>query len=221
MLDSSGRQIVPVPSPEQGPVLDGRRARGSRTRRHIVEAYLQLLRSDGPAVALAEVADLAGCSRRSIFAHYSAIADLRCAAADHLLEQMDFSVVAEDTTGSVLSRLRREVKRRERECSAWWPLWRAFQAAPPEGSDLLLARFDRFRRGREARAGKVFEIELHGTHRAARREFDVQLGILTSIASWAMLRDSYQLTAPAIRQHWTRSLVRLLPRRAQRLAAAA
>ena len=185
-------------------MLDGRRARGSRTRRHIVEAYLQLLRSDGPAVALAEVADLAGCSRRSIFAHYSAIADLRCAAADHLLEQMDFSVVAEDTTGSVLSRLRREVKRRERE-----------------GSDLLLARFDRFRRGREARAGKVFEIELHGTHRAARREFDVQLGTLTSIASWAMLRDSYQLTAPAIRQHWTRSLVRLLPRRAQRLAAAA
>jgi AcrR family transcriptional regulator len=220
MLDSSGRQFLPVPSLEQALALDGRRARGNRTRQHIVEAYLQLLRSEGPGVALAEVADLAGCSRRSIFAHFSAVADLRCAAADHLLEQMEFSVAGEDTTGSALSRLRREVKRRERECQAWWPLWRAYQAAAPVAPELE-ERFDRFRRGREARANQVFDRELRGTTRAARRAFDVQLGTLTSIASWAMLRDSYQLTVPGIRQHWSTSLLRLLPRRGQRLVEAA
>ena len=220
MLDSSGRHALPVSSLESAPALDGRRARGNRTRQHIIEAYLQLLRSEGPGVTLAEVADLAGCSRRSIFAHFAAVAELRCAAADHLLEQMDFSVTTEDTTGSVLARLRREVKRRERECATWWPLWRGYQAAAPEEPELL-ARFDQFRRGREVRAGKVFEIELRGASRSARREFDVQLGTLTSVASWALLRDYYQLTAPNIRQHWSRSLVRLLPRRSQDLAAAA
>ena len=40
----------------------------------------------------------------------------------------------------------------------------------------------------------------------------IQLGALTSIESWVTLRDHYQFTAPAIRQHWSRSLVRLMPR---------
>lgn len=198
-------------------ICDGRRARGERTRLHIVEAYLQLLRTDGPGLTIADVADLAGCSRRSIFAHFAAITDLRRAAADHLLEQGEFVLSAEERRGTVLVRLRREVLRRERECAAWWPLWRALQAASPDESDLA-ARFGVLRQRREARGAEMFAAELAGATRRQRRAFDIQLGTLTSIEAWVTLRDHYQFTAPAIRQHWCRSLVRLMPRDAQHAA---
>ena len=201
-------------SPSLPDIFDGRRARGERTRHHIVEAYLQLLRTDGPSLTIADVADLAGCSRRSIFAHFAAITDLRRATADHLLEQGEFALSPDDRRGSMLSRLRREMQRRERECAAWWPLWRALQAASPDETELV-ARFAALRQRREARGAEVFAEELSGADRRQRRAFDIQLGTLTSIEAWVALRDHYRLTAPAIRQHWCRSLVRLVPRHAQ------
>lgn len=214
MLDSVGRQSLAGTTLEFPEIFDGRRARGERTRHHIVEAYLQLLRTDGPGLTIADVADLAGCSRRSIFAHFAAITDLRRAAADHLLEQGEFTLSAEDRRGAMLARLRREMLRRERECAAWWPLWRALQAASPDEVELV-ARFNTLRQRREARGAEVFAEELAGASRRQRRAFDIQLGTLTSIESWVTLRDHYQFTAPAIRQHWCRSLVRLMPRGVQ------
>ena len=217
MLDSVGRQSPGAVTLEFPEIFDGRRARGERTRHHIVEAYLQLLRTDGPGLTIADVADLAGCSRRSIFAHFAAITDLRRAAADHLLEQGEFSLSAEDRRGGMLARLRREMLRRERECAAWWPLWRALQAASPDETELV-ARFGTLRQRREERGAEVFAEELAGASRRQRRAFDIQLGTLTSIEAWVTLRDHYQFTAPAIRQHWCRSLVRMMPRDVQQAA---
>lgn len=217
MLDSVGRHALTGTTIDFPEIFDGRRARSSRTRHHIVEAYLQLLRSDGPGLTIADVADIAGCSRRSVFAHFAAIADLRIAAADHLLEQGEFGVTADDMRGSALARLRREVLRRERECSTWWPLWRAMQAASPDEPELV-ARFNTFYRQREERAALVFAAELRDGNRRQRRAFDIQFGSLTSIEAWVALRDTYQFTGPAIRQHWCQSVVRLMPRAAQQAA---
>lgn len=196
---------------------DGRRARSERTRHQIVEAYLHLLRTAGPGLTIADLADLAGCSRRSIFAHFAAISDLRHAAANHLLEQDEFSPLSDARRGSLLTRLRREMLRRERECAAWWPVWRALQAASPHDAELI-ACFTVLRQRRIARGSKVFAEELAGTSRRQRRAFDIELGTLTSIEAWVVLRDQYQFTAPAIREHWCRSLVRLMPRGAQHTA---
>ena len=217
MLDSVGRQSLGAVTLELPEIFDGRRARGVRTRHHIVEAYLQLLRTDGPGLTIADVADLAGCSRRSIFAHFAAISDLRRAAADHLLEQGEFVLSIEDRRGTMLSRLRREMLRRERECATWWPLWRALEAASPDEAELV-ARFGTLRQRREERGAEVFAEELAGASRRQRRAFDIQLGTLTSIEAWVTLRDHYQFTAPAIRQHWCRSLVRMMPRDVQQAA---
>ena len=217
MLDSVGRHSLGATTLEFPEIFDGRRARGERTRHHIVKAFLQLLRTDGPGLTIADVADLAGCSRRSIFAHFAAISDLRRAAADHLLEQGEFTLSLEDRRGPMLSRLRREMLRRERECAAWWPLWRALQAASPDEAELV-SRFGTLRQRRETRGAEVFADELAGANRRQRRAFDIQLGTLTSIEAWVTLRDHYQFTAPAIRQHWCRSLVRMMPREAQQAA---
>lgn len=61
--------------------VDGRRLRGGRTRRKLVDAYLELVEAGDHRPRAASVAERAGVSLRTLYHHYDHLADL---AADAL-----------------------------------------------------------------------------------------------------------------------------------------
>jgi AcrR family transcriptional regulator len=66
---------------------DGRLRRSARTRKALIEAYLDLLRENQQPPTTPEIAKRAGCSVRSVFERFSDLLTLSLAAADYAFEQ--------------------------------------------------------------------------------------------------------------------------------------
>src|SRR5260370_16775262 len=64
------------------PQSDGRLRRSERTRKALIEAYLDLVRENPQAPTAPEIAKRAGCSIRSVYQHFSSLRTLSLAAAD-------------------------------------------------------------------------------------------------------------------------------------------
>jgi AcrR family transcriptional regulator len=71
MPDVAGPPVDP-----QEPPVDGRIARGVRSRRRVAEALVVLLKEGNPQPTAKEIADRAGVSRRLVFHHFDDLDDL-------------------------------------------------------------------------------------------------------------------------------------------------
>src|SRR5262245_14981815 len=76
-----------------------RRLRTERTRRAIIEAYLQLIRRNPRILTASEFAEQAGCSERSIFERFSSLDTLSLATADYAIAQAQAESVARNVDG--------------------------------------------------------------------------------------------------------------------------
>jgi AcrR family transcriptional regulator len=111
-----------------GPIkdqIDGRRRRSARTRKALIEAYLDLLREYQQPPTAPEIAERAGVSTRSVFERFSDILTLSLAAADYAFEQATAQAAMPNLDADLHTRLKSQVETRAALCEQWLPLWRA------------------------------------------------------------------------------------------------
>jgi AcrR family transcriptional regulator len=188
---------------------DGRRQRAERTRRSIIEAYLELLQRNPTMPTAAQIAKQAGCSPRSVFERFSDLDELNLATADHAIAQGQAEAVARHVDGDRPTRIRSHVETRAIACERWLPLWRVLvNLDTPE----LKQRVAAVRFANVERLQLMYAAELSLLGEPERTRMLIALATLTSFESWDQLRHCYDLSMEAGRVVWRMAIDRMLPR---------
>ena len=191
-------------------VIDGRRQRSERTRQHIIEAYLALLRDSSRVPTAAQIAERAGYSVRSLFERFPDLLALSLAAADFAFTQANAQAVIRNVSADRPTRIRTQVETRAGTCERWLPLWRALHANQHYSPELR----QRLRAMREAimrRLELMYRPELSALVEAERRRILIALEALTDFESWARMRSDHGLTIEDACAVWIRTIDSLLP----------
>ena len=196
-----------------GPIKDqsdGRRRRSARTRKALIEAYLDLLRENQQLPTAPEIAERAGVSTRSVFERFSDVLTLSLAAADYAFEQAMAQAAVPNLDADLHTRLKSQVETRAAICEQWLPLWRAllrYQSASKE----LAIRISRIRAAMVSRLELVYGFELSTLSEAERSQLLIALDILTDFESWGRMREDHGLSIEAARDLWINAIRRMLP----------
>jgi AcrR family transcriptional regulator len=194
----------------QPAVIDGRRLRSERTRQHIIEAYLALLRESPRVPTGAQIAERAGYSVRSLFERFPDLLALSLAAADFAFAQANAQAVIRNVSADRPTRIRTQVETRAGTCERWLPLWRALEVNQHHSPELQ----QRLRFMREAvmrRLELMYRPELSTLVRAEHRRILIALEALTDFESWARMRSDHALTIEDACAVWIRTIDGLLP----------
>jgi len=189
---------------------DGRLRRSERTRKALIEAYLDLLRENQQPPTTPEIAKRAGCSVRSVFERFSDVLTLSLAAADYSFEQAMAQAAVPNLDADLHIRLKSQVETRAVICEQWLQLWRAllrYQSASEE----LAIRIKRIRAAMFSRLELVYRPELSTLSEAERTQLLVTLDILTDFESWGRMREDHGLSIEAARDLWIKAIGRMLP----------
>ena len=152
------------------PRTDGRLQRSARTRKAVIEAYLDLLREKQQPPTTPEIAKRAGCSTRSVFERFSDLLTLSLAAADYAFEQAMAQAAVPNVDADLHTRLKSQVETRAAICEQWLPLWRALLRYQSVSEELAI-RIKRIRAALIARLELVYEPELSTLSEAERTRF--------------------------------------------------
>ena len=190
--------------------VDGRRLRSERTRKVIIEAYLELLRREPRMPTAAQIAAEAGYSTRSVFERFVDLNALTVATADYAIVQGQAEAVARDVDGDRPTRIRSHVATRAMACERWQALWRVLIATQDQ-VDELKARVTIARLGNIERMRLMYRSELATLDEPAREELLVALATLVSFESWDQMRGCYRLSVDAAQQVWRAAIDRMLP----------
>jgi AcrR family transcriptional regulator len=188
---------------------DGRHRRSERTRKALIEAYLDLLRENPQPPKAPEIAKRAGCSVRSVFERFSDVLTLSLAAADYSFEQAMAQAAVPNLDADLHTRLKSQVETRAAICEQWLPLWRAllrYQSASEE----LAIRIKRIRAAMVSRLALVYRTELSTLSEAEQSQLLVALDILTDFESWGRMREDHGLSIEAARDLWINAIGRML-----------
>jgi AcrR family transcriptional regulator len=196
---------VPIKDPS-----DGRLRRSARTRKALIEAYLDLLREKPQAPTGPEIAKRAGCSVRLVFERFSDLLTLSLAAADYAFEQAITQAAVPNLDADLHSRLKSQVETRAAICEQWLPLWRALLRYQSASEELAL-RIKRIRAAMVSRLELVYRPELSTLSEAERTQLLVALDILTDFESWGRMREGLGLSIEAARDIWINAIGRMLP----------
>jgi AcrR family transcriptional regulator len=197
-------------APSRSAVIDGRRQRSERTRQHIIEAYLALLRESPRVPTAARIAERAGYSVRSLFERFPDLLALSLAAADFAFTQANAQAVIRNVSADRPTRIRTQVETRAGTCERWLPLWRALHANQHYSPELR----QRLRFMRDAvmrRLELMYRPELSALVEAERRRILIALEALTDFESWARMRSDHGLTSEDACAVWIRTIDSLLP----------
>ena len=189
---------------------DGRLRRSARTRKAIIEAYLDLLRENHQPPPTSEIAKRAGCSVRSVFERFSDLLTLSLAAADYAFEQAMAQAAVPNLDADLHTRLKSQVETRAAICEQWLPLWRAllrYQSASEE----LAIRIKRIRAAMVSRLELVYGPELSTLSESERTQLLIALDILTDFESWGRMREDHGLSIELARDLWINAIGRMLP----------
>lgn len=190
---------------EDGDRIDGRTARGMRTRAAVVDAMLDLIDEGDLRPTAPRIAERAGVSLRSVFQHFKDLDSLFVEAAQRQLERLK-PVLDEDlpVDGPIAARIDRLVDQRARLWEAATPLRRAAQLSEFESqmlANLLQAAHD----ARRADLVQVFADEIE-------RDPEVldALDLVTSWSAWDALRTRQHLDVEAAAAVVRRTLRKLV-----------
>jgi len=200
---------VPEP-PGRNRRVDGRRLRSERTRRLIIEAYLDLLRDSPEAPTAAQIANRAGYSVRSVFERFDDLLALALATADHARAQAIAQAVIRNVDGDRRTRLRTQVETRAQTCEQWLPLWRALLIHQNE-SELLKERIESMRQAIVARLQLMYRPELSTLPEPEQKQLLIALEALTDFENWGRMRNHYGLSVEAACDIWIKAIDRMLP----------
>ncbi|MFI5002112.1 MAG: TetR/AcrR family transcriptional regulator [Reyranellales bacterium] len=190
--------------------LDGRRLRSERTKRLIIEAYLELLRKNPQTPTAVQIAEQAGYSVRSVFERFVDLNALNLATADYAVAMGQAEAVARDVDGDRPTRIRSHVRTRALACEKWLPLWRVLVATQEQLVELK-ARVVLARLGNIERMKLMYGPELSTLPTAERDQLLIALATLISFESWDQMRHCYNLSVEAAQGVWISAIDRALP----------
>ena len=189
---------------------DGRSARGERTKRELVEAYIALLRERRVVPTAAQIAERAGYSLRTLYMHYSDIATLSEATCDYAIAQGLSVPVGDMRTADRQARIRFQVDVRACNSERWLPLWRMllhYQDSVPG----LERRVRMARTLIYERLQLMYGQELATLPDNERRATLLALEAVVDMQSWGRMREAHGLSYEEASQAWITAIDRLLP----------
>jgi TetR/AcrR family transcriptional regulator, regulator of autoinduction and epiphytic fitness len=188
--------------------VDGRKARGLRTRDAIVTALMDLV-AEGDATPTAQrVADRAGVSVRSVYQHFTDVEGLFSQASDRLNLWLSEHQAQVDTALPLLQRIDVFVSGRAENLETLAPFSRASRLLEPSSATLTQSRADLVARARD-RLAQIFAPELNGLAEPSRTDLLDALDIQSSLDGWNHMRERGTEVAAA-RRVMTLGLRRLL-----------
>lgn len=192
-------------------VVDGRLQRRNRTRLRIVEAYLGLCQH-AQVPLLRKVAEVAGCSMRTVFDHFADEPALYRAALELAHARLGSRAPFDHDDGSRSARIRGYVAAQARNCADLLPLRMLLSrriGQPSHGDPHTVA----LRRSIRDQLERAFGPELSDLRRQEREQLLIALELLTNVESWHLLREFGGLGVKAAKAAWIDAIDRLLPGR--------
>lgn len=169
--------------------VDGRRARGLRTRDGIVQALIDLADAGETNPTAQRIAEQAGVSVRSVYQHYSDVEHLFEQAAARLYEWAS-SVCAEiDPALPRQDRIARLTEERALVFERVTPFTRTAPATPHAADPVHRLRLNLMKDDRR-RVERTFQVELESLEGERRAEAVRAMDVLASWSAWDHLRQS-------------------------------
>jgi TetR/AcrR family transcriptional regulator of autoinduction and epiphytic fitness len=192
-------------------VMDGRLERTQRTRKALIDAYIDIARETKRIPTTLEVARRARCSLRTVFERFGSLGGLGIAVFDSILaEHTNLAPVGDEVHGDRQSRIRYQATLRAQTCETWQPIWRIVMRN--EGiSKALEERIERVRSLMRARIELMYRAELGTLSPSSRNAVLIALEALTDFATWGRMREHHGLSVEQAIAVWTEGIDRLLP----------
>jgi TetR/AcrR family transcriptional regulator, regulator of autoinduction and epiphytic fitness len=171
--------------------IDGRRARGLRTRDAIISALLDLIAGGDIAPTAQRIADRAGVSVRSVYQHFADVEGLYADAAERTYEWVRETAKEVDPSLPLVRRVEAFVDNRANVLETLLPFHRAVRLMEPNsdrvhGYRVAMEKWDK------ERVGKVFAAELKAVDSSRRPAVHAGIDVLASTDSWDHLRRNGQ-----------------------------
>ena len=193
----------PRPGGTTGP-LDGRTARGQRTRRAVVDALLALHREGDLTPTAQRVAERAGVALRTVFGHFSDLETLWAEAGARQLEELGALATPVEASLPLAARTAAFCASRARVLEALLPVVRA--ARLREHASPALQRNRRlFVEAGDEEVRRVFAGELAGSPDVLHA-----LSVVAGAAGWEGLRVDRRLTVAEATDVLRRTVTRLV-----------
>ena len=171
--------------------VDGRRARGLRTRDAIVSALLDLIGEGDIAPTAQRIADRARVSVRSVYQHYVDVEGLYAHGTERMFEWVRSTAAEVDEHLPLERRLDAFVTDRTSVLESLLPFHRAIRLMEPSCDTVRQHRVAMDRWHKE-RVGRIFAAELQAVDGPSRNALHAALDSLSSTECWEHLRDSGQ-----------------------------
>jgi AcrR family transcriptional regulator len=202
-MDPAGDAATPLDE------VDGRRARGARSREAIVEAILELLVEQGGQPGVEEIAARSGISTRSVFRHFDDLESLYAIAVEVQTDRTEHLWAFAPTSGSRDERVGTLVRHRARLYEELTPVrrfserLRSVSAAIDERLMLGAAML-------RTQLGEQFGSELASSERRDREDLLDALDAATSWSTWVLLRAQQGLSVARAERVVNRTVSALL-----------
>lgn len=177
---------------EEAPV-DGRTARGQRTRSSVVDALLALLEEGDLSPTAQQVAARAGVALRTVFGHFSDMETLWAEAGQRELAKLGALVDVIDGALPLDDRIDRFSASRGRVLEALMPVMRAARLREPSSPQLVKNR-ELYNRVGDDEVLQVFARELRALSAADRARTLDALYLCCAAAAWEALRHDRGLS---------------------------
>ncbi len=171
--------------------VDGRRARGLRTRDAIISALLDLIAGGDIAPTAQRIADRAGVSVRSVYQHFADVEGLYADAADRTYEWVRQTAKVIDPSLPIARRVEAFVDDRAGTLESLLPFHRAVRLMEPSSDRVRNYRVS-MEKWEKDRIAKVFAVELKGIETSRRSAVHGAIDVLSSTDSWDHLRRGGQ-----------------------------
>lgn len=191
-----------------GAKVDGRRARGIRTRDAIVDALMTLVAEGDMAPTAQRIADRADVSVRSVYQHFTDVEGLYRETAARAYKTMMAMVVDINPSWPIERRVDAFVAARSTLLEELSPISRASRVVEASSTALRDSRLMLEKEGRDELA-RVFGPELSKLQGAARSNLLAAMDLLSTWSAWDHLRTAGTTTRTA-RQVMRTGLLALL-----------
>ena len=174
--------------------VDGRTARGQRTRSSVVDALLALQEEGDLAPTAQRVAAKAGVALRTVFGHFSDMETLWAEAGQRELAKLASLAQPVDPSLPLEDRIDRYCASRARVLEALLPVMRATRLREPTSPQLLRNR-ELYIQAGDAEVRQVFATELDALDATARDRCMDALYLASAGPAWEALRHDRGLSA--------------------------
>jgi AcrR family transcriptional regulator len=191
-------------------VMDGRLERTQRTRKALIDAYIEIARETKRIPTTLEVAKRARCSLRTVFERFGSLGGLGLAVFDSILSGYTLTPAGDEVHADRQTRIRYQATLRARTCENWLPIWRIVMRN--EGiSKALEERIERVRSLMQARIKLMYRAELATLSPTARNAVMIALEAITDFGTWGRMREHHDLSVEQAIAVWAEAIDRLLP----------